>query len=158
MRRFNLTAFIIIMGISLLLGFLIFAALGTAIAPTINNISKPMLCSGEYTMETTSTTVRPGETYSSRNIYCDGKDITVASVLTTGTIASLFIFIVLAILARNWIFAAKTAPSPLAQAGKASAKGKTPLERMAELKEMRDQNLISQVEYERKKDEIMKEL
>jgi len=36
--------------------------------------------------------------------------------------------------------------------------GKTPLERMTELKELRDKNLISQVEYERKKDEIMKEL
>jgi hypothetical protein len=36
--------------------------------------------------------------------------------------------------------------------------GKTALERMAELKEMRDKNLISQAEYERKKDEIMKEL
>ncbi|MCB0120580.1 MAG: SHOCT domain-containing protein [Anaerolineales bacterium] len=44
------------------------------------------------------------------------------------------------------------------QTKKSGGKEKSPLERMSELKEMRDRNLISDVEYERKKDEIMKEL
>mgnify|MGYP002398211059 CR=1 FL=1 len=38
------------------------------------------------------------------------------------------------------------------------AGGKTTLDRLTELKELHDKNLISQVEYERKKDEIMNEL
>ena len=159
MRKPNFIVVAILLGISLFLGYAIFTALSVAFYPEITNITKPMLCAGEQTVEVSKSSYRPGETYWSVNVYCDGKNITALAVMLTGLIASLIFFVILLIVARNWIFARRSAPAPLADAGLPSkSKGRTPLERMAELKEMRDKNLISQVEYERKKDEIMKEL
>ena len=158
MRKPNWILFIVLFGVSLFLGYAIFTALATAIFPSVNNVSGGFLCSGEYEIVTTKSSPRPGETYWSHTILCDGNDITLPAVALTGLAASLMFFVILLIVARKWLLK-ENVPAPFAKAGlPAKDKGKTPLERMAELKEMRDQNLISQVEYERKKDEIMKEL
>ncbi len=159
MRKPNWIMISIILGISLFLGYAIFTALVNAFFPAINNISRPFLCAGEYEIETIRSSYRPGEVTWSHYIYCDGKDITVASIFLTGGIVSLVFLIILLILGRNWILTDPSAPATLANAGlPEKGKDKTPLERMSELKELLDKNLISQVEYERKKDEIMKEL
>jgi hypothetical protein len=160
MQRPNWIIFSILIVTSLFLGYAIFTAIAVNLFPGITSITKPILCAnGEQTVDVTRTQVRPGETYFNVNVYCDGEIITFQSVMLTGLIASLVFFVILLVVARNWLFRAKNAPAPFANAGMASVtKGKTPLERMSELKEMRDKNLISQVEYERKKDEIMKEL
>jgi len=145
--------------VGLFLGYAIFTALAVAFFPRVTNITQPILCAGEQTVEVTRSSVRPGETFFSVNVYCDGSDITFQAVALTGLLASLVFFVLLLIAARNNLVADPSAPALFPNAGMPSAtKGKTPLERMSELKEMRDRNLISQVEYERKKDEIMKEL
>lgn len=159
MRKPNWIIISIILGVSLFLGYAIFTALVNSLFPAINNISRPFLCAGEYDIETVRSSYRPGEVTWSNYIYCDGKDITVASIFLTGGIVSFVFFIILLVVARNWILIDPSAPAPMAKAGlPEKGKDKTPLERMSELKEMLDKNLISQVEYERKKDEIMKEL
>lgn len=160
MKRPNWIVFSILVVTSLFFGYAIFTAIAVNLFPSVTGITKPFLCAnGEQTVDVTRTQVRPGETYFNVNVYCNGENITFPAVMLTGLLASLVFFVVLLALARNWLFREKAFPAPFAEAGKASsAKGKTPLERMAELKELRDKNLISQVEYERKKDEIMKEL
>lgn len=163
MKKTNWIVISIIFGVSLFLGYAIFTALVSALFPAVNNISRPLLCAGEYRIETTRSSYRPGETTWSHNIYCDDKDITLPSVALTGLIVSLVFFVLLLIAFRNLLPYPKdfgVLANDLKQTGKApkGAKGKSPLERMTELKEMRDKNLISQVEYERKKDEIMEEL
>ncbi len=157
MRKPNFIVIAILFGVSLFLGFAIFTAIVSAFFPAINNISRPLLCTGDYTIETIRSTYRPGETYWSHYIYCDGRDITVPSVALTGLIVSLVFFVLLLIYFRDRLFYPKDF-GKLATDLKKTQTGKTPLERMTELKELRDKNLISQVEYERKKDEIMKEL
>ena len=149
----------ILFGTALFLGYAIFTALSVAFYPQITNITKPVLCDGNQTVNVTRTNYRPGETYFNVTVACDGKNITPQAVMLTGLIASFVFFIILLIAARNYLLADPAAPAPLAAAGIPNKeKGKTPLERMTELKAMRDQNLISQAEYERKKDDIMKEL
>ncbi len=158
MRKPNWVVLAILFGISLFLGYAIFTALATAIFPAVNNVSGKFLCSGEYEVVTTKSSPRPGETYWSHSILCDGKDITFPAVAITGLMASSIFFVLLLIFARNWWFRVASAPAPFAKAGVPEKGKKSALDRMAELKEMRDKNLISQVEYERKKDDIMKEL
>lgn len=158
MKRPNWIVIGILFGVSLFLGYAIFTALTTAIFPAINNASGEFLCDGTYEIVTTKSSPRPGETYWSHNILCNGNDITFPAVGLTGLVASLVFFVLLLIVARNWWFREKSAPAPFANAGLPAKGKKSALERMAELKEMRDKNLISQVEYERKKDDIMKEL
>jgi len=77
----------------------------------------------------------------------------------TGFMVSLVIFVLILIHFRKYL----TYPENFAELAndlKSTEKsgGKTTLDRLTDLKELRDKNLISQVEYERKKDEIMKEL
>jgi hypothetical protein len=121
------------------------------------------VCSGEFSIETTRYSYRPGQTGWAHNIYCDGNDITLASLSLSGLMVSLVVFVLLFLRYRKHMFYPKdfgALASDLKQTSKPKKgqKAKSPLERMTELKEMRDKNLISQVEYERKKDEIMKEL
>ena len=163
MRRPNWFLIGILFAVGLFIGYVIFAAAIGAIFPSISYISKPLLCSGDYAIETTRYSYKPGQVGWTHNIYCDGRDITLASVATSGLIASVVVFVALFIRYREHMFYSKdfgALANDLKQTRKSKKgeKAKTPLERMAELKEMLDQNLISQVEYERKKDEIMKEL
>jgi hypothetical protein len=158
-KRINWKIIAVMFGASLFLGIAIFTALVGAFFPAINNISRPLLCDGEYNISTMRSSYRPGETTWSHTIYCDSRDITFPSVLTTGFMVSLVIFVLILIRFRKYL----TYPENFAELAndlKAAEKsdGKTTLDRLTELKELRDKNLISQVEYERKKDEIMKEL
>lgn len=159
MRKPNWLWITVAFGVSLFLGYAIFTAAIGAFFPAINTISKPLLCSGEFSIETTQYSYKPGQMGWQHNVYCDGRNITFASIAVTGFMISLVIFIILLIYFREYIFFSKNfgeLATDLKQTER--AKGKSPLERMSELKEMYDKNLISQVEYERKKDEIMKEL
>ena len=163
MRKPNWFVIGILFAISLFLGYPIFAAAIGAFVPSINYISKPLLCSGEFAIETTRYSYKPGQVGWQHNIYCDGQDITLPAVALTGLIVSLIAFVVLLIRFRGALLHSKdfgVLANDLKNTSKPrkGKKGKTPLERMSELKEMLDKNLISQVEYERKKDEIMKEL
>lgn len=163
MRKPNWILIGILFGVSLFLAYTFFVAAIGAFLPSVNYISKPLLCSGEYKIETTRYSYKPGQVGWQHNIYCDGKDITLASISLTGLIVALVIFTALFIRYREHMFYAKdfgVLANDLRQTSKPQKgqKDKSPLERMTELKEMRDKNLISQVEYERKKDEIMKEL
>ena len=160
MRKPNWLWIGIMFGVSLFLGYAIFTAAVGAFVPGVNVISKPLLCSGEFSIETTRYSYKPGQVGWQHNIYCDGKDITLAAIATTGFIVSLAIFIVFLIYGRKSIFLPENfgALSNDLESIESSPQGKSPLERMSALKELRDKNLISQVEYERKKDEILKEL
>ena len=159
MRRPNWIVIGILLGISLFIGYVFFMAAIGAFFPAINQVSRPLLCDGEYGIDTTRSSPRPGETVWSNHIYCDEKDITFPSVMLTGLIFSLVIFVILAFRSREHLLLSEDF-GVLAKDVQRTKKsgGKTALERMNELKELRDKNLISQVEYERKKDEIVKEL
>lgn len=163
MRKPNWFVIGILFAISLFLGYAIIAAAIGAFVPSINYISKPLVCSGEFSIETTRYSYKPGQVGWAHNIYCDGKDITLPTLTLSGFIVSAIAFVLLSIRYRNVLFHPKDfgiLANDLKQKNKPKKgkKTKTPLERMSELKEMLDKNLISQVEYERKKDEIMKEL
>lgn len=159
MRKPNWIVIGILFGVSLFISFVFFMAAIGAFLPSINQISRPLLCDGEYNIETTRYSPRPGETVWSNNIYCDDKDITFPSVMLTGLIITLVIFVILAFRSRDHLLHSKDFGALVKDMQRTKKSGgKTALERMAELRELRDDNLISQVDYERKKDEIMKEL
>ena len=163
MRKPNWMLIGIMFGVSLFLGYAIFAAAIGAFFPSINYLSKPLLCAGEFSIETTRYSYKPGQVGWQHNIYCDGKDITLPAVAMTGLLVSLAIFVVFFIRYREAMFHSEDFGALAKDTKQTSkpAKGKkrkSPLERMAELKEMRDQNLISDTESERKKAEIMDEL
>lgn len=159
MRKPNWLWIGVMFGVSLFLGYAIITAAVGAFFPSINNISKPLVCQGEFEIETTRYSYKPGQVGWQHNVYCDGRDITLPSILVTGMFFSLLCFIVLLVRFPSFVFHPENF-GMLANDLKAAEKsgGKTTLDRLTELKDLRDKNLISQVEYERKKDEIMKEL
>ena len=159
MRKPNWIVIGILFAVSLFIGYVFFVAAIGAFFPAINQVSRPLLCDGEYSMDTVRSNPRPGETVWSNHIYCDDREITFPSVMLTGLIFSLVIFVILTVRSREHLLHSKDFWELAADEIQTERSGgKTALERMAELKELRDKNFISQVEYERKKDEIMKEL
>jgi hypothetical protein len=95
------------------------------------------------------------------------KEITFPAIGVTGLVASAIIFVVLSIRWRNSLVMSKDLASLALDTKPASSspgeskrkkKQGSPLERLSELKKMRDENLISEAEYDRKKNEIMEEL
>ncbi len=160
----NLIVLIVLAVVSLFFGFAIFAAAGGALFPSIHKVSAPLICSGTIEIETIRSSYRPGETSWSHFIYCvtgnDRKEITLQAVLLTGVLASAVTFVLLLIFFGRSLFAARPANfGVLATDLKPENKKKGPaLDRLTELKQLRDGNLISQAEYERKREDILKEL
>lgn len=158
----------ILAGASLFLGFVIFAAAVGAIFPSLHKLTAPLLCRGDVQVETTQYSYKPGQVGWEHHIYCDSdngrKEITFPAIGVTGLVASLVIFILLVF----WMRKSVTLPANFGelatdlQRGKGAAssgkKAGSVMERLSELKELRDKNLISGDEYQRKRSEIMDEL
>lgn len=161
------------LGTSLFVGFIIVAIGIGAIFPSMHKLTAPFICNGEVQVESIRYSYKPGQVGWEHHIYCttDGaqKEITFPSIGMTGLVASAIIFAYLAFRWRNQMFLSDNSGSPAADLKPASPspgvpkksnpkKQGSPLERLSELKKMRDENLISEAEYERKKNEIMEEL
>jgi hypothetical protein len=158
------------LGISFFTGFIIVSIAIGAIFPSLHKLAAPLICRGEVQVESIRYSYKPGQVGWDNHIYCstDGvkKEITLPAIGVTGLAASAILFAVLAFLWRDSLVVpvAADAPSTPTQkkhstqgAPKKNKRG-TPLERLAELKQMREQNLVSESEYDRKKSEIMEEL
>jgi len=162
----NKTIFAIVIGISLLLGFTLGSALIGAVVKPVHKLTGVLLCRGTVDISETSYNYGPRGTYSDLEITClanDGtrREITFQSFLVLGVISTLFFLALLVYFLRGLILTASGLPAPdpkLKDAGRSTKDKPSGLERLSELKKMRDENLISQVEYERKKGEIMDEL
>ena len=166
--KLNKTMLVILAGVSLFIGFVVFAVGIGAIFPSMHKFTAPLICGGAVQVETTQYSYKPGQVGWEHHIYCDSngarKEITFPAIGVTGLIASLAIFIVLVI----WMRRSVTLPANFGELAtdlqrdvKAASSGKpagSALERLSQLKQMRDGNLITEAEYERKKAEIMKEL
>jgi hypothetical protein len=161
------------LGTSLFVGFIIVAIGIGAIFPSMHKLTAPFICNGEVQVESIRYSYKPGQVGWEHHIYCtsDGvqKEITFPAIGMTGLVASAIIFAYLAFRWRNQIilpenFGSLAAdlkpvpPSPSVPKKSNPKKQGSPLERLSELKKMRDENLISEAEYERKKNEIMEEL
>lgn len=149
-------------GVSLFIGFVIFSVAVGAIFPSIHKLTAPLICRGEVQVESIKYYPSSGGVGWKNHIYCmeqeQQKEITFQAIGVTGLLASAIIFGLLVFRIRKSIplpdhFGELAADLKFENKNKGSA-----LERMSELKKMRDENLISTVEYERKKADIMKEL
>lgn len=159
-------------GISLFVGFVIVAVAIGAIVPSMHKLTAPLICRGDVEVETIKYSYKPGQVGWQHYIYCvneqtgEKKEITFPAIGVTGLVASAVIFAIIAYRMRSIIFfsqdsdphAADLKPKPVKTNGRKKKKEGRALERLSELKKMRDQNLISAAEYERKKTEIMDEL
>lgn len=150
---------VMFVGVSLFLGILIFAVALGSVFPSLPKLTAVLICSGDVKMETIRSSYVPGETSWKRNIYCSTddtkKDITIQAFGLTGLIASAIIFVLLSFGKRDLLISSKD-PDGLAN-NQIEGKG-TPLEQIIRLKKMRDANLLSDVDYEKKRSDIMKEL
>jgi len=153
---------------SLFIGFIIVSVGIGALIPSMHKLTAPLICRGEVDVDTTSYSVRPGETYWEHTIYCikdkGGVDeITFPAIGVTGLVASAIIFAFWAYRWRDTLIVKMDADyyavreKALKLLNKKN-KESSPTERLTELKKMRDANLISEAEYDRKKSEIMEEL
>jgi hypothetical protein len=162
--KFRLILLSVLMVVSLFCGFAIFAAAGGALFPSIHKLSAPLICQGTVEIETIRASYRPGETSWTHYIYCVNgsarQEITIQAVLLTGLLASAATLALLLIFFGRSIFTATPSNSnvPAADLKPGNTAKGSALDRLTELKQLRDGNLISQAEYERKKDEIMKGL
>ena len=158
-----------IAGISLFVGFVVFTAGVGGVFPSIHRLTAPLVCRGEVQVKSVKYSYRPGEITWTHHVYCDSesgrKEITLLAVNMTGLVASAIVFIILVFRMRKSLVLSenssistpdlnperKTASSVPGRTGSA-------LERLTELKKMRDENLITDAEYEKKKTEIMDKL
>ena len=152
-------------GISLFVGFIIVSIALGAIFPSIHKLTAPLICRGTVEVETVRYSYKPGQVGWQHTVYCvpeagAKKDITFPAIGMTGLVASVIIFAYLAFRWRKELVVEQKDFGVLAADLKPKKSGKkgSALERLAELKKMRDENLISEAEYDRKKQEIMNEL
>ena len=146
-------------GVSLFLGFVLFATAVGGVFPSVHKLTAWLICRGEVEVKSVRYSYRPGEVTWQNYVYCntDGarKDITLQAFGMTGLLASTIIFVILAIRKRELL----TSPEKFGiYAGGQPRKTGSALERITELKKMRDANLISEAEYEEKKADILKKL
>ncbi|MEW6031039.1 MAG: SHOCT domain-containing protein [Chloroflexota bacterium] len=159
-------------GVSLFVGFVIIAVGLGAIFPSMHRLSAPLICRGEVKVESIRYSYKPGQVGWEHHIYCvneqtgEEREITFPAIGMTGLIASAILFVFFAFRMRKSLvlpenfgeLATDLKPQTANKSSGRKKKGGSPLERMAELKKMRDANLISEAEYERKKAEIMDEV
>ena len=154
-----------------------------AIYPPLNLVAKPFVCpNGQMTFQETTSNPLPGTTYTAIGWYCvDTKRETTTQLdifqiaVPAGTLYGLVIEVLVLIAmvlnrrrdpgssGKDYTIPAK----PTAATGNFSASGQPPhraaaseehLARMKELKRMRAEQMISEAEYQQKRDEILKDL
>jgi hypothetical protein len=160
--RLNKILLVVLAGVSLFIGFVIFSVAAGAVFPSLHKLTAPLICRGDVQVESLKYSYKPGQVGWENHIYCTAngvqKEITLPAIGVTGLLASALIFVVLVFQMRKSI----TLPGnfgELATDLKPENKKKgSALERMSELKKMRDENLITDAEYQMKKANIMKEL
>ena len=160
----------ILTGTSLFIGFVIISVAVGAIFPSMHKLTAPLICSGEVKVESIQYYPPSGGVGWKNYIYCieqgNEKEITFPAIGVTGLVYSAITFVVLLFLGRKAVvspenfgeLATDIKPKKTGMFGSEKKKDDSALERLSQLKKMRDENLISQVEYERKKAEIMEEL
>jgi len=160
----------ILAGTSLFIGFVIISVAVGAIFPSMHKLTAPLICSGEVQVESIQYYPPSGGVGWKNHIYCieqrEQREITFPAIGVTGLFYSAITFVVLLFLGRKAVvlpenfgeLATDLKPKKAGMFGSEKKKDDSALERLSELKKMRDENLISQVEYERKKAEIMEEL
>jgi hypothetical protein len=183
--RLNATGCIILPA-SLFIALMI-AGPGTAVYPPVSTWTAPLICAGGIEVQSDHYSVRPGENGVSRTIYCvsgDGKgeraEITWSAIGIAFLAYAAIAFLALRFLVAPWLrrradrallSAGIRSPSDpgapasaadlraiLAQVSQAVERGGDPAERLARLKALRDQGLISAEDYEAKKAEILSRL
>lgn len=163
MKKLNRSLVLSLAGTSLFVGVIICSIGFGALVPAMHKLSAPLICRGEFEIVTTRYSVRPGETVWQHNIYCtdeNGKrEVTFQSMAATGLLLSIPIFAFMFYSSRNGMFFSKNFGALVKPSARTSRTGEaSSLERLTELKKMRDADLISEAEYEGKKKEIMDEM
>src|SRR5688572_7393142 len=164
--KINLTMIVILAGISLFIGFIIISVAVGAIFPSMHKLTAPLICKGEVQVESITYSYKPGQIGTDNHIYCideqgDQKEITFPAIGVTGLFYSAILFVIFLFLGRKGValpetFGTRATDIKPKKGGK--KKEGSAMERLAELKKMRDANLITQAEFERKKAKIMEEL
>jgi hypothetical protein len=163
--KINLTMIVILAGISLFIGFVIISVAVGAIFPSMHKLTAPLICKGEVKVESIRYSYKPGQVGWDNHIYCieaqgNEKEITFPAIGLTGLFYSAILFVILLILGRRGVSLPATFGTLATDVrrGKGGKKEGSAMERLAELKKMRDANLITEAEFERKKARIVEEL
>ncbi len=158
-------------GVSLFFG-LMCVALGTAIPPLMA-IGGPLVCGGgEFGIDSQTYSYKPGQIGVTRSPYCidqqtnDKKDVTFPLIVVDTLIYGTIIFVLLMLAGSRMKSSPAAAGSQGGWLGSSSSalsqknrsQGRGTRERLAELKELRASDLITEQEYERKKAELLKDL
>ncbi len=167
--------------ISLFLGFIVGGVIIGNIFPSTIKITDTILCDGEMSVINRAYSYKPGQSGVEHIVKCtdpasgEVRTITGAAVTVYSLMFSLAIFILLWInrlirkLRGKPVIGDVVSPTPPAQVGRASAappaapSGFNPakdsaLQALTELKKLRDAELISELEYQDKKAEILAKL
>ena len=149
-------------GGSLFVGFVLISVAIGAIFPSIHKLTAPLICRGDFKIESNHYSYKPGQSGTDIHMYCIDdqgakNEITFPLIGVTGLAASAIIFVVALIGMRNGLTLPENFGS-LAGDQKRNKKDGSALNRLSELKKMYEEKLISKAEYEQKKAQIMKEL
>jgi len=160
--KINIAGLLVLAGISLFIGFVIIAVAVGAVFPSMHKLTAPLICKGEVEVEVITYSYKPGQIGTDNHIYCideEGqREITFPAIGVTGLFYSAIIFVGLLIWGRKIATLPANFGELAPRKSRGSKKEGSAMERLAELKKMRDADLISQAEYERKKAKIMDDL
>jgi hypothetical protein len=163
--KLNLTTALMLLGVSMFCGIIIISIGFGAAFPVIDRVAAPFVCAGrELELEQQTYSYRPGEVTTTVTWYCTNEqtgareDVSLQTALVSGLIYGAVIFVVAVIW---WLMANRPGQNPSRQDTPPSPKNagsQGTLKKMMELKEMRDADLITEQEYEKKKAEILENL
>ncbi|MGB8213961.1 MAG: SHOCT domain-containing protein [Anaerolineales bacterium] len=175
MKKFLVSA-VIILGISLFCGIVIISIGFGSVITQLNQVAGPVVCGQQQLAVVQHTSsYEPGEESWSMTAYCidpqtgDKQDVTTAVQLVAGTIYGLILFAII-IIAVVWLpilgrgrsapkAGAAVSVSPAYQAAVTIRNSSEDVdEKLKKLKQLHDQALITDQEYEQKKAEILENI
>ncbi len=164
---------LILLGISMFCGFMVFAVGAGSLFTPLNQIARPFVC-GDQQMEVVQHkySYQPGETTTTITAYCvdpqtgQKEDKTGLVQLVVGVIFGLVIFVVLGIAALRLTAKSKSVQESASEASPSFYTAQSPQpdsslsidDKLRKLKELRDKNLITDQDFEKKKSEILDNL
>ncbi len=163
--KLTLGTVLMLLGASMFCGIIIISIGFGAAFPVIDRVATPFVCAGrELELEQRSYSYRPGEVTTTVTWYCTDEqtgareDVSLQTSLASGLIYGAVTFVVAVIW---WLLANRPGQEPTQPGAPPlpkNAGSQGTLKKMMELKEMRDANLITEQEYEKKKAEILENL
>lgn len=170
-RHIGIGFILLLLAVSVFFGVAIIAAAGGALYPAIHKVVAPIVCEGKFVIESNRYSYKPGQAGIQHRIFCEDegtatrKEITISTVFTSGFVYSGIVFVVLLVPAmilrlklRRMLYSHGVSFDALGatiRRVQTVQKAEDISERLKKLQVLRDSGVITEMEYQAKRKEIL---